>query len=127
MTNTGHDARALTIRDHLVPLIRTHGSMQEVSGRAGWLAVCRMESLTCTLRSPFTAQFAEAPLSAFFEQSISRQRAKPDLPWGLDVWHGSKVLSLQWDDEGRAEVMSFIRGPWEAAALAMGADRSPSN
>ena len=45
------------------------------------------------------------------------------LPWALDVWHVRKVLSLQWDGDGRVEVVSFIRGPWEAKALAMGAQR----
>jgi hypothetical protein len=37
------------------------------------------------------------------------------------------VLSLQWDDAGRAEVISFNRGPWEAEALAMGAEPSPGS
>src|SRR3954463_5447115 len=93
--------------------------MQEVSGMAGRPAVCKVGSFTCNLRSPFTPWPAEAPPAAASEQALSRQRAKPDLSWGLDVWHGRKVLSLQWDDEGQVEVMSFTRGPWEAEALAL--------
>ena len=42
------------------------------------------------------------------------------LSWGLDVWRGRKLLSLQWDDAGRAEVISFTRGPWEEEVLALG-------
>ena len=43
----------------------------------------------------------------------------------MRVWHGCKVLSLQWDDAGQVEVISFNRGPWEDEALAMGVDPSP--
>ena len=41
------------------------------------------------------------------------------------MWRGGTVLSLQWDEEGRVEVMSFTPGPWEAEALAMGTEPSP--
>ena len=35
MSQEDEAARALAIRDHLLPLIRSHGTMQEVSGMAG--------------------------------------------------------------------------------------------
>ena len=54
MSEEAGAARALAIRDHLLPLIRSHGTMQEVSGMAGRPAVCKVGSFTCTLRSPFT-------------------------------------------------------------------------
>jgi len=57
-------ARAVAIRDHLLPLIRSHGTMQEVSGMAGRPAVCKVGSFTCTLRGPFTPWPVEAPLAA---------------------------------------------------------------
>jgi hypothetical protein len=112
-------ARAVAIRDHLLPLIRSHGTMQEVSGMAGRPAVCKVGSFTCTLRSPFTPWPVEAPPAASYEQAISRQRAKPALPWCLEVWHGHTVLNLQWEDDGTVEVISFTRGPWEDDALAL--------
>jgi hypothetical protein len=119
MSQEVETARALAIRDHLLPLIRVHGGMQEVSGAAGHLAVWKAGSLTCTVRSPFTAWPAEAPPAASYEQALSRQRAKPALPWCLEVWHGHTVLNLQWDDDGTVEVISFTRGPWEDDALAL--------
>ena len=112
-------ARALAIRDHLMPLIRVRGAMQEVSGAAGHMAVWKVGNLTCTVRSPFTAWPAEAPPNAAYDQAISRQRAKPALPWCLEVWHVHTVLNLQWDDDGAVEVVSFTRGPWEDDALAL--------
>jgi len=125
MTETAQDRRAIAIRDHLLPLVRAHGSMEEVSGAAGRLVVWKAGNFTCSLRSPSTPWPAEAPPTASYDQAISRQRAKPDLPWSLDVWRGGTVLSLQWDEEGRVEVVSFTPGPWEAEALAMGAWPSP--
>ena len=119
MSQEDEAARALAIRDHLLPLFETHSVMQEVSGAAGRLAVCTIEGFTCTLRGPFTAWPVEAPPAASYEQAISRQRAKPALPWRLDVWHGHTVLNLQWGDDGTVEVISFTRGPWEDAALAL--------
>jgi hypothetical protein len=112
-------ARALAIRDHLMPQIRVNGAMQEVSGVAGQMAVWKVGNLTCTVRSPSTAWPAEAPPDAAYDQAISRQRAKPALPWCLEVWHGHTVLNLQWDDGGTVEVISFTRGPWEDDALAL--------
>jgi hypothetical protein len=112
-------ARALAIRDHLMPLIRVYGAMQEVSGTAGHVAVWQAGSFTCTVRSPFKARPAEVPPDASYERAASRQRAKSALPWCLEVWHGHTVLNLQWRDDGTVEVISFTRGPWEDAALAL--------
>ena len=119
MSEQNEAARALAIRDHLLPLFDAHSIMQQVSGAAGRLAVCKAGSFTCTLRGPFTAWPAEAPPTASYEQAISRQRAKPALPWCLEVWHGHTVLNLQWEDDGTVEVISFTRGPWEDDALAL--------
>ena len=119
MSEQNEAARALAIRDHLLPLIRSHSTMQEVSGMAGRPAVCKVGSFTCTLRGPFTPWPAEAPPVTSYEQAISRQRAKPALPWCLEVWHGHTVLNLQWEDDGTVEVISFTRGPWEDDALAL--------
>ena len=43
----------------------------------------------------------------------------PDLPEGLEAWHGEKVLRVLWADDGRFEVASFVRGPREDLALAL--------
>jgi hypothetical protein len=49
----------------------------------------------------------------------ARQRTRPDLPYGLEIWHeGTKVLSLLWADEGSLEIVELVRGNWEEAALA---------
>src|SRR4051812_30764305 len=94
--------RAMALRDHLLPLIREHGAAQEISGPTGRMAVRKVERFTFALHSPWLDG-----------------GGKPMPAWGLDVWHGDKVLSLRWDDPGAVEVVSFTRGPWEEAALAL--------
>jgi hypothetical protein len=111
--------RAVAIRDHLLPLIQEHGAAQEISGPPVRMMVWKVGNFTFTLHSPANPWQVETPASAAYEQALARQRAKPMPAWGLDVWHGDKVLSLRWDDPGAFEVVRFIRGPWEDAALAL--------
>ena len=121
MTGTAQTTRALAIRDHLLPLIRAQGVMEELGGsgpRMARMVVWRTGLFAFALRSPFTPWPDAAPLS--YGAALAKQRASPLMPWGLDVWHGRKVLSLQWDDAGRVEVISFNRGPWEDEALSLG-------
>ena len=119
-------ARALAIRDHLLPLIRAHGFMQEAGGGSLRMVMWRAGRFRFALRSPFTPWPGTSPPGSY-AAALAKQRADPVLPWGLDVWHDRKVLSLQWDDAGRVEVISFNRGPWEAEALTIGAGPSPGS
>ena len=125
MTKTARTARALAIRDHLLPLIRVQGAMEEIGGSGLRMVMWKAGRFAFALRSPFTAWGIKASPPGSYSAALAKQRANPVLPWGLDVWHGCKVLSLQWDDAGRAEVISFTRGPWEDEALATGVEPSP--
>ncbi len=121
MTRTNRTERAVAIRDHLLPLIRVQGAMEEIGGSGLRMVMWKAGRFAFALRSPFTAcggSRRHPPGS--YSAALAKQRANPVLPWGLDVWHGRKVLSLQWDDAGRVEVISFTRGPWEDEALALG-------
>ena len=120
MTGTDRTARALAIRDHLLPLIRVQGEMEEIGGSGRRMVMWKAGRFAFALRSPFTAWGIKAAPPRSYSAAQAKQRANPVLPWGLDVWHGRKVLSLQWDDSGRVEVISFNRGPWEDEALALG-------
>ena len=120
MTGTARTARALAIRDHLLPLVRVQGSMEEIGESGVRMVMWKTGRFSFALRSPFTAWGIKASPPRSYSAAQAKQRANPVLPWGLDVWHGRKVLSLQWDDAGRVEVNSFSRGPWEDEALALG-------
>ncbi len=113
------DGDALAIRDHLMPLIRAHGTIEVqrdavrvVSWRPGeW----RFEHWT-----PFNDLQPGEASSPGYRQALKRQHREPDLPYGLDVWlSGTRVLSVLWADDGSFQVAAFSRGPWEEAALAL--------
>jgi hypothetical protein len=46
-----------------------------------------------------------------YRHALERQHTRPDLPYGLDVWHGAKVLGVLWADDGAFEVVTFNADP----------------
>lgn len=112
--------RALAIRDHVLPLIRAYGVMRVIGVRVEPARIVAWDAgdLSFMLRIPFTPW---PPLARSYAAAVAQQRANPVLPWVLDVWHSRKVLSVQWDDAGAAEVIGFAHGPWEATALSLSA------
>jgi hypothetical protein len=71
-------ARAIAIRDHLLPLIRTHGTAQEVAGGStSRMVVWQAGSFTFALHSPVNPWQVETPPAAAYSQALARQRSKP--------------------------------------------------
>ena len=108
------DERAVaSIRDHLVPLIEAKGHVQSVgpSMQMMW----EIGSLRCVLRTPSSPNPPSADAPGFAE-ALAEKEASEMLPYGLDLWHNEKVLSVQWDADKLA-VISFQRGPWEREVL----------
>jgi hypothetical protein len=110
------DARALAIRDHLLPVVRKHGRLQVQHG-ALRLIVLEIGPWAVNHWTPFNALSPEEASSPGYRHALERQHSRPDLPYGLDVWHGENVLRVLWSDHGLAEVVIFVRGPWEEEAL----------
>jgi hypothetical protein len=113
------DDRALTIRDHLVPLVRDSGDI-EVQRDSVRLISLHIGPWTLTHWTPFNELASEEASSPGYRHALERQQVVPGLPYGIEVWHhGAKVLSILWAEDGASEVVSFIRGPWEDEALAL--------
>jgi hypothetical protein len=112
------DDRALVIRDHVLPLVRARGSLEVQRGLVRVITL-QMPPWTFTHWTPFNDLSSEEASSPGYRHALERQHAGPDLPYGLDIWHGAKVLSLLWADRGDFEVLCFVRGPWEDEALAL--------
>lgn len=72
--------------------------------------------------APFNESQPGGASSPGYRRAVERQRAALDSPYGLEVRHRVKVLRLLWVGDGRCGVESFIRGPWEALALALWRD-----
>ncbi len=109
--------RALAIRDHLLLLVRQGGI--EVQRDIVRLVTFERASWVVHHWTPFNDLQPGEASSPGYRRALERQHATLDLPYGLEVWHGVKVFRVLWADDGRFEVISFIRGPWEDLALAL--------
>lgn len=113
------DDRALAIRDHLVPIVREHGTLELQRGPVR-LIVLRTGRWTIEHWTPFGELSAGEASSPGYRHALERQRTRPDLPYGLDVRRdGAQVLGVLWSDDGAYEVAAFVRGPWEDEELAL--------
>jgi hypothetical protein len=110
--------RALAIRDHLLPLIRQRGTLQ-VQRDVMRLIALELDPWVFNHWTPFNDLAPEQAASPGYRRALEEQRNRPELPYGLEVWHGDKVLSLLWADHGAFGVDCFIRGDWEDEALAL--------
>ena len=116
---TSGDARALAIRDRLVPLVRQHGRLELQRGPVR-LVVLRTGPWTIEHWTPFGELSPDEASSPGYRHAVERQRTRPDLPYGLDVRHdGARVLGVLWSEDGASQVVVFVRGPWEDEALAL--------
>jgi len=113
-----NDGRALAIRDHLLLLVRHDG---EIEVQRGLVRMVTWERAPWVVHhwTPFNELQPGEASSPGYRHAVERQHATPDLPYGLEVWHGVKVLRALWADDGRLEIASFVRGPWEDLALAL--------
>ena len=113
------DGQALVIRDHLLPLVRKHGTL-EMQRDAIRIIAWQAHGLRIEHWTPFYELMPEEASSPGYRHAIAQQRAAPALPYGLDVWSSrTKVLSLLWDDASTHSIVAFSRGDWEREALAL--------
>ena len=112
------DDRALAIRDHLLPLVRDRGLLERQRGSVRVIAL-QMGPWLFKRWTPFNELSPEEASSPGYRHALERQRARPDLPYGLEVWRGAMVLSVLWADNGSFEVDRFVRGSWEDEALVL--------
>ncbi len=112
------DGRALAIRDHILPLLRERGALEV---QRDTVRVIELRAPPWIFRhwTPFNELNADEASSPGYRRAIERQHTQPDLPYGLDVWHGTRVLRVLWADDGKFDVAGFIRGAWEEDVLAL--------
>jgi hypothetical protein len=117
------DANALAIRDHLLPIVRAQGILEDLEDKDSPLRLLVLEHGFWRFRhwTPFNALTATQASSPGYRHALERQYiTRPDMPYGLDVSHrGINLLCVLWADTTTFEVVNFIRGAWENAALAI--------
>jgi hypothetical protein len=112
------DDQARAIRDHILPLLRERGAL-EVQRDMVRLIELRMAPWTFRHWTPFSALNPGEASSPGYRHAIERQHTQPNLPYGLDVWRGTRVLRILWAANGPCEVVNFVRGRWEDEVLAL--------
>jgi hypothetical protein len=112
------DDQAIAIRDHILALLRQAGAVQ-IQRDTVRLTELRMGVWAFRHWTPFNELGREEASSPGYRHAIERQRTKQGLPYGLDVWHGAKVLRILWSEDGAIEVASFVRGSWEDEVLTL--------
>ncbi len=116
------DARALAVRDHVLPIVRARGILEDLEGKDSTLRLVVLEHDPWYLThwTPFNALAPTEASSPGYRHALERQHTRPDLPYGLEIrYEQTKVLSLLWADDGVFEVVTFVRGSWEDTALAL--------
>jgi|SRR5579859_407005 len=113
-----NDDRAWVIRDHLLALVR-RGGVLEVQRDHVRMISFEQPPWIMHHWTPFNELQAGEASSPGYRHAVERQRATPDLPYGLEVWNGVMVLRVLWADDGRRQVERFIRGTWEDLALSL--------
>jgi hypothetical protein len=116
------DANALAIREHILPIVRAHGVLEDLEGKNSALRLIVMERQGWRFVhwTPFNALAPGQASSPGYRHALCNQHTRLDLPYGLDVWHdGKNVLTLLWAETGTFQVVGFHRGGWEAEAMAL--------
>lgn len=113
-----NEDRARAIRDRLLLLVRRSGLLEV---QRDLVRIVTLEQAPWVIHhwTPFNELQPSEASSPGYRRAVKRQYASPDLPYGLEVWYGVKVLRVLWADDGRFEVGHFVRGPWEDLALAL--------
>jgi hypothetical protein len=113
-----NDDRALAIRNHLLPLVRHGGGIQVQRGLVR-LVTWEQAPWVISHWTPFNDLQPGEASSPGYRHAVERQHSTPDLPYGLEVWHGTRVFRMMWAEDGHFEVESFVRGQWEDLALTL--------
>ena len=119
-------ARALAIRDHVLPLVRAHGMLQDLDGKDSPLRLLVLDASQWqfTHWTPFNAIAPGEAASPGYRTALKHQQGRPELPYGLTIRNrGTTVLTLLWGDGG-CDIVSFVRGDWEEAVLTLAAANS---
>ena len=112
------DDRARAIRDHVLPLLRERGAL-EVQRDTVRLIELLIGPWIFRHWTPFNELHPGEASSPGYRHAVERQHTQAHMPYGLDVWHGARVLRILWAADGTVEVTTFARGAWEDAVLAL--------
>ena len=116
--------RAIQLRDAALRIAQRQGAWLPVDIPGLSLLTYRDGTFAIAYRTPFQ-QFPQRadPSEREIEQygphtaELLHQQSGRNLPYGLDIWCGGKVLSIEWADNGTVALISYKPGDWEGRLL----------
>ncbi|RUO97677.1 hypothetical protein [Hyphomicrobium sp.] len=115
--------QAIRLRDAALQLLGAAGSWADIRDADGG-TVRHLEFKNATIsvsyRTPFQKVCSEPSQYDKYMAALLGIDVKANLPYGLNIWVGKKVLNIEWDSQGHIELVSFKRGPWEQDLTALG-------
>lgn len=118
---SSNDHLALAIRDHVLPLVRAGGTLEQQWGGLRRITLAT-DPWSFSHWTPFKSLASGEAASPGYRHAIEQQRARPTLEYGLEIrYRGAKVLGLLWSDTGSFDVDVFERLEWEALVLDLAA------
>lgn len=111
-------ARALTLRDAALKVVRRIGVWQEirVGQSSAQILFARLGGIQVAYRSPFQRIFQ---LDEQVKYRAAQLGMALPLPYGLDVWAPNKVLNMEWDDRGSVALTTLRAGSWETELISL--------
>ena len=116
----GETDRAIELRDAALRVLERYGRWRPCGSRDLHMLTADVSNLLILHRTPFQKIFKPTDRMKYMAAVLGR--SPRTLPYGLDIWHGRKVLSIDWDEAEGVEIRSFTRGKWEDTVLAVRRD-----
>ena len=119
--------RAIQLRDAALRIVQRQGALQPVNISGLSLLTYRDGKFAIAYRTPFhQVPPRDDPSEREIEQygphtaELLHQQSGRNLPYGLDIWCGGKVLNIEWADDGAVAVVSYKPGDWESRLMTIG-------
>ena len=112
--------RAEELRDAAFWVLERHGEWKPCGSRDLYMLTADVNDLLILHRTPFQKLFKPSERMKYMAAVLGQ--SPRTLPYGLEIWHGKKVFSIDWDDAEGVEIRSFTRGEWEDRLLDVRSD-----
>ena len=106
----GRIQRAMELRHIAIAVVKARGRWHEMrSGPHLLIYHDEVSKLTITYRSPSRTLPGDAP-TAVPHPGLPSFR---NLPYGIEVFQGRKMLNVEWADDGGMNILGYTPGSWE--------------
>jgi hypothetical protein len=120
-TQRNRSGCTLDIRNHIVALMRTAGTWENIAGcRIRWWKADPFQASLCTPFNPLPLPIGGQSFMDGVLRELSKKQQRI-FPYLLDLWfEEKKVLSIEWNATGATHTIGYRRtGEWEDQLLAI--------